>query len=87
MEELGKRQGEISRGPKKSVFVDSKGNVKQFLAPVLPFSGRVLDGVWDFSHLRLPLVFCCSRRSRLSEALFQGQISRGPKDCFCGFQR
>ena len=25
------------------------------------------------------LVFCCSR---LSEAVFQGQISRGPKDCF-----
>ena len=42
---------------------------KSFLARVLAVFGACPDGVWDFSHLRLPLVFCCSR---LSEAVFYG---------------
>ena len=35
---------------------------------------------WDFSHLRLPLVFCCSR---FSEAVFEGKISRQFCSVFC----
>ena len=42
---------------------------KSFLAWVLAVFGACPDGVWDFSHLRLALVFCCSR---LSEAVFYG---------------
>ena len=104
------------REAQKIVFVDSKGNVKQFFgsgfgrfrlvsrwclglfastatACVLLFEafGSGVLGL-DFATVlqrvllfeAFGLVFRCSR---LSEALFQGQISRGPKECFCGFQR
>ena len=104
------------REAQKIVFVNSKGNVKEFFgsgfgrfrlvsrwclglfastatACVLlfeAFGSGVLRP--DFATVlqrvllleAFGLVFCCSR---LSEAVFQGQISRGPKDCFCGFQR
>ena len=72
-------QGQISRGPKDCFLWIPKITRKSFLDRVLGVFGSCPDGVWDFSHLRLPLVFCCSR---LSEAVFQGQISRGPKHCF-----
>ena len=119
------------REAQKIVFVDSKGNVKEFFGSGFgpfsarvqmvfrtfriygyrlcfvvrgfrkrcskarfrdrvfwigfwPFSARIPDGVWDFSLLRLPLVFCCSRLSGLCFAVrgfrkrCPGQISGGP---------
>ena len=97
-------QGQISRGP-KDVFVDSKGNVKEFFgsgfgcfrlvsrwclglfASRAPRPERVLLFEADFATVlqrvllceAFGLVFCCSR---LSEAVVQGQISRGRKDVF-----
>ena len=59
------RLGMCSCGPQE-LFLDSKGNVQDFFDRVLAVFGSC-PGVWDFSHLRLPLVFCCSR---LSEAVF-----------------
>ena len=58
------------REAQKIVFVDSKGNVKQFFG-----SG--------FGRFRLVSRWCLG----LFASKRQGEISRGPKDCFCGFQR
>ena len=80
-------------GPKE-FFLDSKGNVKEFFGSGFGrfrlvsrwclglFASKATACVLLFEAFGL--VFCCSR---LSEAVFQGQISRGPKNCFCGFQR
>ena len=73
------RLGMCSCGPKDCFLWIPKVTWKSFLDRVLAVFGSCPDGVWDFSHLRLPLVFCCSR---LSVAVFQGHISRGPKGCF-----
>ena len=62
------RLGMCSCGPKE-FFLDSKGNVQDFFDRVLAVFGSYPDGVWDFSLLRLPLVFCCSRLSGLCFAV------------------
>ena len=83
-------QGQISRGP-KDVFVDSKGNVKEFFGSGFGCFRLVSRWCLGLFASRAPrpervllfeafgLVFCCSR---LSEAVVQGQISRGRKDVF-----
>ena len=62
------RLGMCSCGPKE-FFLDSKGNVQDFFDRVLAVFGSYPDEVWDFSLLRLPLVFCCSRFSGLCFAV------------------
>ena len=71
------RLGMCSCGPKE-LFLDSKGNVQDFFDRVLAVFGSYPDGVWDFSLLRLPLVFCCSRFSGLWFAVrgFRKRCSR-----------